>query len=482
MDKLKASFLNSILATDNIFQSIESLDEWLLEIKNASGFVVKQINFSEMKQWKFSAEGDLVHNSGRFFSIVGVDSELSARHCVNWDQPIISQPEVGLLGILSKDFGGVRYFLMQAKIEPGNEGLIQLSPTVQATHSNMEKVHGGHGQDYLEYFTEDACSIVISDQLQSEQGSRFYQKRNRNLVIDVAGDVPVKQGFRWFNLKELKQLLERNNIINMDARSVISCFPSFSLSSTDSENHSVRQFLSQCYPGLRLDDFSNQILESMQNSPAAYTSSEELDVWLGRLQEKYSIKTKLKPLKSLSDWNVTDSEIRHKSEPFFSIIAVSVQANSREVSAWDQPLIKDEALGMMGFIAKKINGLMHFLVQARIEAGGRFGVELSPTVSCTNYRYKWDRWGDEYPLIKYFISPGLADIVYDSIQSEEGGRFYKFQNRNMIISVDDVDENDIPENYTWMSLYQIEAFQKRGLCTIDTRTLLSSLSLRPVER
>jgi oxidase EvaA len=480
MDKLRASFLSSMLSSENIFQPFESFDDWLSEIKSTSDFKVRRIDFSQMKQWGVNAEGNLVHNSGRFFSIVGVDVELAARHQVSWDQPIISQPEIGLLGILSKDFNGTRYFLMQAKIEPGNVGLVQLSPTVQATHSNMEKVHGGHGQDYLEYFIEGSKSNIISDQIQSEQGSRFYQKRNRNIVIDIVDDVPIRKGFRWLSLRELKLLLERDNIINMDARSVISCFPFFTLDAVDGKYPAINRFWAESYPGVALDDFSYQILESMQASSATHASSKEIALWLGWLEDKYSIKTKLKPLQSLTDWEITESEIRHKTEPFFSIIAVTVQADSREVSAWDQPLIKDESLGMMGFIAKKIEGLMHLLVQARIEAGSRTGVELSPTVSCTNYRYKWDRWGEEYPLIKYFMNPDPANVVYDSIQSEEGGRFYKFQNRNVIISLDDIDEDDIPENYKWMSLYQIEELQSRGLCTCDTRTLLSSLFLRSI--
>ncbi len=480
MDRFKASFLNSMLSKENCFQSFESFDDWILKIKNTSNFKVQEINFSEMKQWSFNDEGDLVHSSGRFFSIVGVDVELAARHCVSWDQPIISQPEIGLLGILSKDFNGTRYFLMQAKIEPGNIGLVQLSPTVQATHSNIEKVHGGQGQDYLEYFIEEGKSNIVCNQLQSEQGSRFYQKRNRNVVIDVVEDVPLKEGFRWLSLRELKLLLERDNIINMDARSVISCFPSFSLDAVNGNLAAISDFLSENHPEITLDDFSRQILESMQASSASHVSHQQIELWLQRLESKYSIKTKLKPLKSLTDWEVTESKIKHKREPFFSVIPVNVQAGSREVSAWDQPLIKDESLGLMGFITKKINGLMHFLVQARIEAGSRIGVELSPTVSCTNYRYKWDKWGKEYPLLKYFISPDPSHIIYDSTQSEEGGRFYKFQNRNMIVSLDDIDEDDIPENYMWMTLSQIEELQYRGLCTIDTRTLLSSLSLRCV--
>jgi len=296
----------------------------------------------------------------------------------------------------------------------------------------------------------------------------------------VVEGVELKDGFRWFNLRELKLLLERDNIINMDARSVISCFPSFSLKSVNGKLLKISEFLSENHPDARLDEFSCQILESMQHSSVGYASDEEIGLWLHGIQEEYSIKTQVKPLMSLADWEITENEIRHKTEPFFNVMAVNVTAGSREVTAWDQPLIQDEALGMMGFITKKINGFMHVLVQARIEAGSRKGVELSPTVSCTNYHYKWDKWGEKYAFFKYFINPDPASIVYDSIQSEEGGRFYKFQNRNMIVSLNDIDESDVPDNYMWMTLSQIEGFQNRGLCTIDTRTLLSSLSLRCV--
>ena len=59
----------------------------------------------------------------------------------NWDQPIIIQNEKGILGIL-KDSVKNKY-LLQAKVEPGNKNRLQLSPTVQATKSNYQRVHGG---------------------------------------------------------------------------------------------------------------------------------------------------------------------------------------------------------------------------------------------------------------------------------------------------------------------------------------------------
>lgn len=74
------------------------------------------------------------------------------RDVSTWDQPIINQPEIGFLGFIVKKIQGVYHFLMQAKIEPGNLNVVQLSPTLQATRSNYTRVHKGAIPKYLEYF------------------------------------------------------------------------------------------------------------------------------------------------------------------------------------------------------------------------------------------------------------------------------------------------------------------------------------------
>ncbi len=478
MDKIGASFLDSMLTRENRFQAFSGFDRWFDEIKSDIDFTVSQINFDDMRQWTFNSDGRLAHTSGRFFSIEGIDVDLNTGFSTTWDQPIINQPEVGLLGILTKEFSGVRYFLMQAKIEPGNVGMVHLSPTVQATFSNITKVHGGQSQNYIDYFQDNRKSVVIVDQLQSEQGARFYKKQNRNVIIDVTEEIPVKDGFHWFTLREIRLLLERNNIVNMDSRSVLSCIPGFRPDSSCGSDRDLLDLLSKWYPGFQLDYFSREIIKSSQNTGNTHADHSEINAWLAAIKQKYSINSRLKILPDLNDWEMHDDNIKHKSEPFFSVIAVNVMASSREVTEWDQPLLKDDALGLIGFITRIIDNKMHFLVQARVEAGSRLSIELSPTVSCSNYQYKWKKWNKDYAFLKYFMDPDPNTVFCDTIQSEEGGRFYQYQNRNMIVLVDHVDESEIPENFNWMSLYQIEEYQNVGLCTVDTRTLLSSLFLR----
>ncbi len=106
---------------------------------------------------------------------------------MRWTQPIIRQPEGGILGILAEEFDGVPHFLMQAEMEPGNPDLLQLSPTVQATRSNCTKVHCGAAVKYIEHLTQPCRGRVPADVLRSA-GSRVTD------VITITGtavDAPM---------------------------------------------------------------------------------------------------------------------------------------------------------------------------------------------------------------------------------------------------------------------------------------------------
>jgi len=156
--------------------------DWLAQQRVRSGFSVRRIPFSEAREWSF-VDGRIVHRSGRFFSIDGLRAASRFPGLEAWEQPIIDQPEIGILGFFAQRHRGGWRFLVQAKTEPGNEGVVQLAPTLQATASNQRRVHRGREPAHLGLFTHPPRERVVVDQLQSEQGSRFLRKRNRNLVV-----------------------------------------------------------------------------------------------------------------------------------------------------------------------------------------------------------------------------------------------------------------------------------------------------------
>ena len=136
-----------------MFIKTKEIENWLVSRKREIPVRIQKIKFSELDQWSFeSGTGNLKHESGKFFSIIGFDVQTNWGPIDHWTQPIIKQPEIGFLGIITKKIDGKLYCLMQAKIEPGNLNYVQLSPTIQATKSNYTQVHKGKRSLYLEYF------------------------------------------------------------------------------------------------------------------------------------------------------------------------------------------------------------------------------------------------------------------------------------------------------------------------------------------
>ena len=85
------------------------------------------------------------------------------------------------------------------------------------------------------------------------------------------------------------------------------------------------------------------------------------------------------------------------------------------------------------------------------------------------------------PFLDYILGVDKSQVIYDTFQSEEGGRFYKEQNRNLIVMAGDEISMDLPENYIWMTINQLQNFIKyNNYINIQARTLLATLKF-PVQ-
>ncbi len=190
--------------------------KWIKKQKATQKIKVNEIKISDLVKWRYDKK-KIFHSSNKFFRIIGVDIKTNFFK-KNWDQPIIKQNEIGILGII-KDKIKNKY-LLQAKLEPGNINKLQLSPTVQATKSNYSKVHGGKNIAFLDFFLKKQKYKI----LQSEQGFRYYNKFNANIIYTTTKKINYKKNFRWLSINEIKYLLNKKNLINMDTLSVFSSF------------------------------------------------------------------------------------------------------------------------------------------------------------------------------------------------------------------------------------------------------------------
>jgi len=417
-------------------QPVEALEEWLAERRRRSPFEVVRVPFDELDGWRFTPEdGDLVHDSGRFFSVEGVHVQTDYGHVPEWWQPIIHQPDRAILGILAKEIDGVLHFLMQAKMEPGNLNVVQVSPTVQATSSNYQRAHKGAGSRYIEYFIEPGRARVLVDILQSEQGSWFRGKRNRNMVMEVTGDVEEHEDFVWLTLGQLYDLLRRPNLVNMDARTVLSCLPL-----SGEGEHSV-----------------------------------EVRSWLTGRKAGYALSARQVPLNSVVGWQRTADEIHHKSGRYFSVVGVRVHATNREVRSWCQPLIAPHGVGLVAFVVRRINGVLHVLARADLRPGYRDTVELGPTLQCTPGNFA-DVPEHQRPELLDLVLAGHGRVLYDVEQSEEGGRFEHTVTRHLVIEVDDELALRAPADFTWLTVAQLAGLVSGSYqVNIEARSLLLCL-------
>ncbi|RYY64962.1 MAG: NDP-hexose 2,3-dehydratase, partial [Chitinophagaceae bacterium] len=222
-----------------------------------------------------------------------------------------------------------------------------------------------------------------------------------------------------------------------------------------------------------------QFLASELNAEVALHTSDEIIHWFTNLKARYDLLVKSLPLHSVRDWVIEDAQIRHKDDKFFRVVGVHVEIGNREVTSWDQPLIEPVQEGICAFIVKEIRGLLHFLVQAKVESGNFDILEMAPTVQCITGSYRNESSLQNLPYLSYVLDAAPETVVFDTLQSEEGGRFYREQNRNMILMAGPDFPEDTPENYTWMTLNQLKTFIKfNNYLNIQARSLIAAIAFR----
>ncbi|MBK0868991.1 NDP-hexose 2,3-dehydratase family protein [Saccharopolyspora sp. HNM0986] len=441
---------------------------WFDERRRHNSCSVQEVPLAELSGWEFQdSTGNLRHESGRFFSVEGLRVQASTSPVPEWSQPIIHQPEIGLLGILVRRIDGVLHCLMQAKAEPGNPGGVQLSPTVQATRSNYMRVHRGGSIRYLDHFRSPGRRRVLVDVLQSEQGSWFFRKRNRNMVVEVDADVEVAADFRWVALRDLRALLDVDNMVNMDARTVLSCLPAPLTAELGS-------------PVGNRTEFGTALARSMTSEVgAAHPGHSTVDLlsWFTEAKARQDLVADRIPLTEVPKWHVSERGLAHADGKHFRILGARVIAPNREVPAWTQPLLAPCGRGVVAFLSRRIRGTPHFLVQARVQHGHMDTVELGPTVQCIPDTYSDFPLEHRPPYLDYLLQELRPErIRYDRVQSEEGGRFFQAENRYVVAEVEDDLPIDEPGRFRWVTLPQLVALLRHShYLNVEARSLVACL-------
>lgn len=452
---LAADFLRS--ARTNRSPETPDPDVFLAERSAAAGYRVDVVPLETLPGWRI---GDLVaHESGRFFTVEGIEVRTNFGAVNHWCQPIIVQPEIGILGILVKRIDGVPHFLMQAKMEPGNTVPTQFAATVQATPSNYQRVHGGRPTPYLDYFRDRGTHRTVFDQLLSEQGSWYLRKRNRNMIVEVPENenVEVLEDHAWLTLGQLRRQLRLGSRVNMNTRTILSGI-------TYAED--PKDQIAAAHRG----DFDNAVVKSHVEE----ANDDELRAvtsWLNDQKATYSLTVRRVPLTELEGWTVGSDSIHRRNGGGLRIVGMSVSATSREVNEWSQPMLEPTPRNTIVLLCQRRFGMLQVLMQATVQPGLIDGVELTATVHVND-----DVDPEQAPPFSQYADAPELWVRFDAVQSEDGGRFLRADTVHRVVEIPEDHVLDLPANYRWMTLGLLHRLIRSGyVVNIEARSLLACL-------
>lgn len=201
--------------------------EWCEKLRRSIQFKAYLIGLDQVRDWSRDAEGNIRHKTGQFFGIEGVriESGSDLREVRSWDQPIHTQPDGGLLGLFARETEGKGVeFLLNARAEPGNIGILQLGPTVQSTWSNIRRAHAGKPPPMVEVLNAGIGIRIVYRAAHNEEGGRFWQKSNENIIAFVDDEGVIEKDltmFCWASLSQIKELGLMDNVLNPFVKTIL---------------------------------------------------------------------------------------------------------------------------------------------------------------------------------------------------------------------------------------------------------------------
>ncbi len=217
---------DNLILDDDEYQKVRS---WILEKQKECLAVVERIQLKDVLHgdWGFSENSsDIVHKSGGFFKVIGVNVITDQReNGRGWKQPMLDQgTESSIAGLISQDQDSGRKYLVEAKFEPGNYNKVLISPSLQVTYSNLERVHGGKRPRFAEFFDESDVRVTcLYSQWLPEDGGRFFLKRVKYMIVEIEQnrELVIDDNFMWVGVSTLKRLLHLDNLVNPHVRSLL---------------------------------------------------------------------------------------------------------------------------------------------------------------------------------------------------------------------------------------------------------------------
>ena len=196
--------------------------------------------------------------------------------------------------------------------------------------------------------------------------------------------------------------------------------------------------------------------------------------WLRKRNKINKMRVRKIPVNQLKDWHIKkNGNLFHKSGQFFSVEGVKVEnAIERETSNWQQPILNQKHGGILAILTRTNKGIVEFLLFARKEPGDT-SIKLCPSFSATQSNINRAHGGKKTPLSEFVLN-NKKNIICETIHYEEGARFWKKPNKNVIIDVNYKKSLKIKNpDFIWLNFSQIKKLNfKKGVLNPFVKTIL----------
>nr|WP_207739306.1 NDP-hexose 2,3-dehydratase family protein [Harryflintia acetispora] len=214
-----------------------------------------------------------------------------------------------------------------------------------------------------------------------------------------------------------------------------------------------------------------KLLESWRETEGRVNTTQELLSWVKRRNTETAVSIKKISPERDKHWRYFESEgiFANESRSFFTVKGLVCGETQ-------QPVYIQSEIGYLGILCKEIDGILHFLMQAKIEPGNVNKIQISPTIQATKSNFTQKHGGACPAYLDYFLHAERYEIVVDQIQSEQSSRFVGKRNRNIIVVVDPNEPVEALPSHRWMTLGQIkQLLHYDNLVNMDTRTVISCI-------
>ena len=220
----------------------------------------------------------------------------------------------------------------------------------------------------------------------------------------------------------------------------------------------------------------NQFLECINDD----NGIEDVLNWLQEIKDSLPATVSKINLNEVDDGWAFDKKtgnLQHKTGGYFKIVGVKIKTEIRESGkGWKQPMVdQGTKSSVVGLLKKNIEGVSKYLIEAKFEPGNYDRVLLSPTLQVT-YDNLNQLHGGTTPLFSEYFKKNLKKktIIFEHWYPEDGGRFYRKRVKNLLVETND--DIIVPDNFKWLTMYQIkELLKKDNLVNPHLRSIISYL-------